>query len=204
MKKNLLVVLVVGLMVALLGAPAFAAGHEGGHVDEDDFVVISMDTVSVDQGANLEIIGLDVEEVEDAIESEDVVFGEGPQEGDYFEIFGACEVSGDAVSDEVAFTMNDSGLDGTAPYAESGDEMLYPLTESGDAFVAAAAPKIRIADGSWADKDGVKNGSVKSTVGFVKEASNPDDDSSGGGCDLASIAPMAGLLVLPLIMLVKR
>lgn len=202
MKKNLLVLLAVALMLALLGAPALAAGH-GGHVDTDNWVVVESSDVSFDQGTLLEFEALTAASADEEMASEDIGFHDAPDSGMQYNVLSVFGFVASADSGDVRFSVVTS-VDGAVPFALSGDSQLYPLVESGGVFVAAATETLSIADGSWADDQESGPGVVDAAVILAKQVPADSDNSSGSGCSMTAIAPMAGLLLLPLLMLVKR
>lgn len=231
MKKNLLVLLVVGLMVALLGAPVFADDGHDGHVDGHGEVVLTPEDVTEALDDADEMTSEDVSDDDsnfttlaeldlDDVESDDPIFvnaatqifdavSEDASVVDVEILAGAFHTTIASSDDELVFTSAPSDLTFDRVFLlVSPDWVEAELDASDDSFslkAAAAGPDtltLKIADNSSAD---LNPASYEVDFAFlaVHEVA-ASTGGGGGGCNVASIAPMAGLLVLPLLMLIKR
>lgn len=219
MKKTLPVLLVIGFMVTLLSSPALAAEGHAGHVNPDEYLTLISGDIRVapSPGYTVTVTPLTAEELIGAITSDDIDIPIPPEEGKQYIALTAFTVDGSpAISPSLAasgtrrifLSVAKTGrcrcLDCTTPYALSGDQA-FPMTLSDDMFVSNATSDfidVIITDNSWADQDKTVD-VIRSSVGMVEQA-HICHDSSGGGCDIAGIAPLAGLLILPLLLLVRR
>lgn len=229
MKKNLLVMLVVGLMVALLGAPAFATdGHDDGHGTGTITSADVLDALEYTEDFPLDavdsedsnILTITPNPIFDEVDSDDPIFqnladlllqtaiADGAQDIDLIGgAFDATIASEDNVLHFVTVTMD--GVDRVFLFVSPDQWVQADLSGGvyglGGASLTSSATeplKIDIYDNSEADADPA-SGSI--SFGFIAAHEEPATNSgSGGGCDLLAIAPMAGLLVLPLMLLVKR
>jgi Synergist-CTERM protein sorting domain-containing protein len=222
MKKNLSVLLVVGLMVALLGAPAFAVGHDIEPVDPDLALklietagTISEDQLELSAGSGEVLSEDEIDELTDFdTKSEDYA----EQLAEIFNDAGIRPASLDVSAIKVADIDPGASVDVTI----SGDYGRLLLLVSSDPLglhwveVGADGNLKAAADGKaikgvtdnkpeTGDLDPA-SGEIKFVAGATKDEVeiSTSSSSSGGGCDVTAIAPIAGLLMLPLLLLVRR
>lgn len=228
MKKNLLVMLVVGLMVALLGAPAFATdGHDDGHdavppLEPEEVIELfdSSDVISADQIELSEGIAdvLSDDALEDLADFEAKSADYAEQIAEIFEDAGvrpgSLAVGGFNVSSVDAGSSIDVTVSGDYDrllllVSTDSDGLHWVEVDADGTLKAAAAAKTikGVTDNNPGTGDlDPASGEIKLVTGGTEDevAISTGSSSGGGGCDLLAIAPMAGLLVLPLMLLVKR
>lgn len=205
MKKKLFVLFAAGLLVALAGVPAMAA-DQGGHVDPEDVHELSSEDI-LSSNASLDItdVSLDVDDVTQLSEllSDDQVLVDG------FVANLTGDISG--VADQfMEFVLN--GTYSVIFYRDTNGDW-HKVTASGDEIVigasvvrivleaAAGTTTVKIYNGSDADLNPSPDVVEAVLVGGNTQGTS---GGGGGGCDLLGIAPMAVLLALPMMLLVRR